>query len=63
MGSEVSSAARILARDMAKITRGQEVLIYADYESDPLVVNENLNPRARTVERPRYLTFATLYAV
>jgi len=37
---DVSTAARILVRDMAKIARGQEVLIYADSESDSRVVNE-----------------------
>jgi hypothetical protein len=37
---EVSAAARVLARDMARITKGQEVLIYADSESDSLVVSE-----------------------
>jgi 2,5-dihydroxypyridine 5,6-dioxygenase len=37
---DVSAAARILARDMARIARGQEVLIYADSESDSCVVNE-----------------------
>ena len=37
---DVSAAARILARDMARVARGQEVLIYADSESDSCVVNE-----------------------
>jgi len=37
---DVSAAARILARDMARVAKGQEVLIYADSESDSCVVNE-----------------------
>ena len=37
---EVSAAAKILVRDMARLAKGQEVLIYADSESDPVVVNE-----------------------
>lgn len=37
---DVSTAARILAHDMARITKGQEVLIYADSESDPVAVSE-----------------------
>jgi hypothetical protein len=35
----VSAAARILARDMARVARGQEVLIYADSESDSCVAH------------------------
>jgi 2,5-dihydroxypyridine 5,6-dioxygenase len=37
---DVSAAARMLARDVARITRGQEVLIYADSDSDPVAVSE-----------------------
>jgi 2,5-dihydroxypyridine 5,6-dioxygenase len=37
---DIAAAARILVRDMAKVTKGQEVLIYADSESDSAVVNE-----------------------
>jgi len=37
---QVSSAALKLVRDMAKVTRDQEILIYADSESDALVVGE-----------------------